>query len=221
LAVAPYSLREKQLKCCLVYRWKYRNASDSIQVCILIGNSCLLSIFTITRQTTIIGSVDHLLNVYEPFRSIARQHMEEHVLPRDFKEFLKLLNEADAQYLLIGGYAVGYYGYPRATADLDIWIAISPNNADKMLRAFRQFGMTDPSLTTEILQQPGKIIRMGVPPIRIEVLTEIDGVDFTKIDGVPVTLISRTHLLQNKKASGRYKDLDDIEHLLKAEAENE
>ena len=156
--------------------------------------------------------------------------MEEHVLPRDFKEFLKLLNEADAQYLLIGGYAVGYYGYPRSTADMDIWIAISPNNADKMLRVFRQFGMNDPSLTTEILQQPGKIIRIGVPPIRIEVLTEIDGVDFsecyktcmvTKIDGVRVTLISRKHLLQNKRASGRYKDLDDIEHLLKAEAQNE
>ncbi len=156
--------------------------------------------------------------------------MEEELLPRDFKEFLKLLNEADVQYLLIGGYAVGYYGYPRSTADMDIWIAISPDNAEKMLGVFRKFGMNDPSLTTEILQYPGKIIRMGVPPIRIEVLTKIDGVDFTDcdkacvtttIDGVPVRLISRDHLLQNKRASGRYKDLDDIEHLMIAQAEEE
>lgn len=152
--------------------------------------------------------------------------MEKDVLHRDFKEFLRLLNEADAQYLLIGGYAVGYYGYPRSTADMDIWIAISPDNASKVLWAFEQFGMNDPSLTAETLQQPGKIIRMGVPPVRIEVLTEIDGVVFpecykscesTTIDGVPVTLISRKHLLQNKKASGRYKDLDDVEQLDRAE----
>lgn len=86
--------------------------------------------------------------------------MEKELLLRDFKEFLRLLNEADVQYLLIGGYAVGYYGYPRSTADMDIWIAISPHNAEKMLGVFRKFGMKAPSLATEVL-------------------TQIDGVDFS------------------------------------------
>lgn len=148
--------------------------------------------------------------------------MAEQVLPDDFKEFLRLLNENDVQYLLIGGYAVAYHGYPRATADMDIWVAISPDNASRLVSVFQQFGMQDAKLTPALFQQPGKIIRMGVPPMRIEVLTEIDGVAFadcyaarvtTEIDGQPVQLISREHLRINKRASGRHKDLDDLEHL--------
>lgn len=148
--------------------------------------------------------------------------MDEQALPSEFKEFLKLLNEAEVQYLLVGGYAVGYHGYPRATADMDIWVAVSPDNASKLVRVFRQFGMADASLTPALFQERGKIIRMGVPPMRIEVLTDIDGVSFgdcytaritADIDGQPVQLISREHLLTNKKASGRHKDLDDLEHL--------
>jgi hypothetical protein len=148
--------------------------------------------------------------------------MAEPTLPEDFKEFLKLLNDADVQYLLIGGYAVGYHGYPRATADMDIWVAISPDNATKLVGVFHRFGMQDPHVTPALFQERGKIIRMGVPPMRIEVLTEIDGVDFAEchaarvtadIDGQPVPVISREHLLRNKRASGRHKDLDDIENL--------
>ncbi len=148
--------------------------------------------------------------------------MENQTLPEDFKEFLRLLQEADVQYLLIGGYAVGFHGYPRTTADIDIWVAIDPANASKLLAVFHQFGMRDPSLTTALLQEPGKIIRMGIPPMRIEVLTEIDGVTFadcyaerisTVIDGQNVQIISRAHLRTNKKASGSHKDLDDLEHL--------
>lgn len=144
------------------------------------------------------------------------------VLPDDFKEFLRLLNEADVQYLLIGGYAVGYHGYPRATADMDVWVAVAPDNASKLVSVFQQFGMQDSMLTPSLFQQRGKIIRMGVPPMRIEVLTEIDGVVFadcyaariaTEIDGQVVQLISREHLRMNKRASGRHKDLDDLEHL--------
>ncbi len=148
--------------------------------------------------------------------------MVEQTLPGDFKEFLKLLNEGEVKYLLIGGYAVGYHGYPRATADMDIWVAISPGNAGKLVTAFSRFGMTDPSLSPALFQERGKIIRMGVPPMRIEVLTEIDGVTFdecyaerltVELDGQPVTLISKKHLLKNKRASGRHKDLDDLENL--------
>lgn len=148
--------------------------------------------------------------------------MDEQVLPDDFKEFLRLLNEADVQYLLIGGYAVGYHGYPRATADMDIWVAISPDNAAKLVGVFLQFGMNDPKLTPALFQERGKIIRMGVPPMRIEILTEIDGVTFSEcyadrltaeIDGQSVSLISHKHLRINKRASGRHKDLDDLENL--------
>ncbi|MDZ4199939.1 MAG: nucleotidyltransferase [Kiritimatiellia bacterium] len=148
--------------------------------------------------------------------------MDEQALPGDFKEFLKLLNEAEIQYLMIGGYAVGYHGYPRATADMDIWVAISPDNASKLVHVFRQFGMQDAKLSPALFQERGKIIRMGVPPMRIEVLTDIDGVAFddcyaaritTEIDGQMVQLISLEHLRMNKKAAGRHKDMDDLEHL--------
>lgn len=148
--------------------------------------------------------------------------MVEQILPDDFKEFLRLLTEANVEYLLIGGYAVAYHGYPRTTAVMDIWVAISPENATKLVGVFTQFGMQDSKLTPDLFQERGKIIRMGVPPMRIEVLTEIDGVQFadcyaarvtTEIDGQVVQLISREHLRINKRASGRHKDLDDLENL--------
>jgi hypothetical protein len=105
---------------------------------------------------------------------------------------------------------------------MDIWVAVSPDNAEKLVKTFHQFGMKDPDLTPELFQQHGRIIRMGFPPMRIEVLTRIDGVTFAdcyaarttaKIDGQTVHLISREHLRANKRASGRHKDLDDLEHL--------
>ena len=104
--------------------------------------------------------------------------MADQLLPDDFKEFLKLLIEANVSYLLIGGYAVGYHGYPRATADMDIFVAVSRENSSKLVEVFAKFGMKDTNLTPELFQERGKIIRMGVPPMRIEVLTEIDGVSF-------------------------------------------
>lgn len=148
--------------------------------------------------------------------------MAEQTLPEDFKEFLKLLNENGVEYLLVGGYAVGYHGYARATADIDIWIGVSPENAEKTVRVFREFGMSDPALTPGLFLQRGKIVRMGVPPTRIEVLNDIDGVDFAEcyaaredvqIDEQSLHLISLKHLRQNKLASGRLKDLADVEHL--------
>jgi hypothetical protein len=143
-------------------------------------------------------------------------------LPQDFKEFLKLLKENNVQYLLIGGYAIGYHGYPRATNDLDIWVAIHPRNAKKIVLTLREFGFNTADLANELFLQEKSIVRMGVPPIRIEILTTISGVTFaecfqarieTILDGVEVNLIDLQHLKQNKKASGRFKDLDDLEHL--------
>jgi predicted nucleotidyltransferase len=151
--------------------------------------------------------------------------MAKQVLTEDFKEFLTLLREEDVEYLLIGGYAVGYYGYPRTTADMDIWIAIHPDTARKMVAVFDRFGLRGGDVTEALFCQPGNIIRMGLPPVRIEVLNEIDGVDFyecysrcnpVQIDGMPVNLISLADLRRNKLAAARHKDLDDIEHLPEA-----
>lgn len=143
-------------------------------------------------------------------------------LPPDFKEFLRLLNTHGVEYLLIGGYAVGYHGYPRATNDMDIWIAIHPDNAERMVTVLRVFGFATPELSIELFLQDHSIVRMGIPPMRIEVLTTISGVQFAAcyaervralIDGVDVNLISLPSLKVNKQASGRYKDLDDLDHL--------
>jgi hypothetical protein len=143
-------------------------------------------------------------------------------LPADFREFLRLLNAHRVEYLLIGGYAVGYYGYPRATADMDVWVAVDPANADKIVVALNEFGFDLPDLSAELFLRPWQIIRLGVPPVRIEIATTISGVDFAEcyaarvedtLDGVPVNLISLKDLKRNKQASGRHQDLADLEHL--------
>ena len=143
-------------------------------------------------------------------------------LPPDLKEFLQLLNSHKVEYLLIGGYAVGYHGYPRATADMDVWIAVHPQNAEKMVAVLEEFGFNVPELSKDLFLNENKVIRMGVPPVKIEVLTSASGVDFEEcyaerildiLDGVKVNIISLKCLKANKKASGRHKDLNDLEHL--------
>jgi len=143
-------------------------------------------------------------------------------LPQDFKEFLKLLNAHNIEYLLIGGYAVGYYGYPRATADMDIWVAMNPVNAEKVVAVLREFGFDPPDLSPALFLKEWQIVRLGLPPVRIELATSISGVEFddcfacreeAELDGVKANLISLDHLKINKKAAGRHQDIADIEHL--------
>ena len=143
-------------------------------------------------------------------------------LPPDFKEFFQLLNSHKVLYLVIGGYAVAYHGYPRATGDIDIWIATSPDNAKRTVQAIKDFGFADPDIFEEIFLKKEQVIRMGVPPLRIELLTTISGVDFKScyanridetIDEVKISFIDLEHLKQNKKASGRHIDLNDLERL--------
>jgi predicted nucleotidyltransferase len=143
-------------------------------------------------------------------------------LPSDFKEFLRLLNAHQVEYLLIGGYAVSYHGYPRATADMDIWIAINPANAKKVVDVLREFGFDQPELSPQLFLKEWQIIRLGLPPVRIEIATTISGVNFRdcfakrildELDGVKVNLIDLKHLKLNKKASGRHSDLADLENL--------
>ena len=143
-------------------------------------------------------------------------------IPPDFKEFLQLLNAKNVEYLLIGGYAIGYHGYPRATVDMDIWVAINPVNAEKVAVVLSEFGFNVPELSPDLFLKEDQIIRMGVPPFRLEILTTISGVQFAEcyaervrdsIDDVEINIINLKHLKINKKASGRHKDLHDLAHL--------
>lgn len=140
----------------------------------------------------------------------------------DFKDFLRLLNSHNVRYLIVGGYAVGYHGYPRATGDLDIWIEISESNSKKIASAFHDFGMPEGSVSEELFLSKNKVIRMGLPPVRLEVITSASGLDFNEcypnreiieIDGFPVNFISLEDLKKNKLAAGRHKDMNDLEHL--------
>jgi len=143
-------------------------------------------------------------------------------LPQDFKDFLRLLDANGVEYLLIGGYAVAYHGYPRATEDIDIWIASNPQNAQHIILALKEFGFDVPELNPDLFLKPDSIVRLGVPPLRIELSTTISGVAFGEcykarvtevMDGIKVNIINLADLKKNKKASGRFRDLDDLERL--------
>jgi hypothetical protein len=133
-----------------------------------------------------------------------------------------LLNSKKIEYLVIGGYAVGYHGYPRATGDLDIWVAIDEQTAMKMVEVLIEFGFATSEVKKGLFLEEQKVIRMGVPPMRLEILTSIDGVDFkacfknrivVDFGDFEVNIISKSDLLTNKHASGRPQDLVDFEKL--------
>jgi predicted nucleotidyltransferase len=133
-----------------------------------------------------------------------------------------LLNSHRVEYLLVGGYAVCFHGYYRNTADIDFWIAVSPRNAKKMVELIREFGFNTPQLNEQIFLEEGRIIRMGIEPVRIEVITAISGCNFaecyikridSEMDGVPVSVIGRDDLIKNKLKAGRLKDLQDVQKL--------
>jgi hypothetical protein len=143
-------------------------------------------------------------------------------LPPDFKEFIQYMNSEQVEYLLVGGYAVGFHGAPRFTADMDIWVRGQANNAAKLGRVLASFGFRNPEFTSGEFLLPGKVYRFGVPPLQIDILTTIAGCDFEECysrrdrivrDGVEVSVLSIGDLRTNKKAAGRAKDLADLEGL--------
>lgn len=148
--------------------------------------------------------------------------MDAPLLTDDFREFSRLLNANRVEYLLVGGYAVGLHGYPRATVDLDVWVGATPGNAQRVLASLREFGFDLPALESRLFTDPRSIVRLGVAPFRIEVMTSIDGVEFEacraravefEVDDVRVPVISLADLKVNKRAAGRHKDLADLENL--------
>ena len=143
-------------------------------------------------------------------------------LPRDFQDFLRLLNAKSVRYVVIGGYAVAYHGFIRYTGDLDVFVELSPENALQLVAALREFGFDLPKLQPALFLEKGKIIRLGYEPMRLEILNEIDGVTFNEcyrhrriasIGGLRICFIDLKRLLKNKRASGRQKDLADVEAL--------
>ena len=148
--------------------------------------------------------------------------MAEHELPPDFSEFLRLLNAHEVRYLVVGGYAVGFHGYPRATGDIDIWVPMDVDAASRIVEALREFGFGVSTLTPDLFQQPDQLVRLGVPPVRIELLTTIAGVRFedcypravrATLGGVEVRVLGLADLKRSKAAAGRHQDLADLEHL--------
>jgi len=143
-------------------------------------------------------------------------------IPRDFQDFLELLNANGVKYVVVGGYAVAFHGYVRYTGDLDVFVELSPANAEKLTVALRQFGFTLPRVKPDLFLRKGKIIRMGYEPMRLEILNEIDGVSFddcyrrrrvAEIEGLKLNFINLPQLLANKRATGRTKDQLDAEML--------
>jgi predicted nucleotidyltransferase len=144
------------------------------------------------------------------------------MLSKDFTEFVALLNKHDAEYMIVGDYSVGVHGYPRYTGDLDIWLNPTQANAERVLAVIAEFGFASLGLTVEDLTKEGNVIQFGQPPLRIDLLTTIDGVAFdscfanrkeVSFDGLSMNFIGYHDLVTNKKATGRHRDLDDVENM--------
>ena len=143
-------------------------------------------------------------------------------LQKDLREFVELLNAHDVHFVIVGAFALAYHGHARYTSDIDLFIETSNENAERILRAVRDFGFDDIGLTQEDLTHKDQVVQLGVAPNRIDLLTVLNGVSFQdawasreigEIGDLKVPFISRALLKQNKLATGRSQDLVDAEHL--------
>ena len=140
----------------------------------------------------------------------------------DFRDLLSEFNAHGVEYLVVGAYALAAHGRVRATGDLDIWVRPAPDNAARVRKALAAFGAPVRDLTETDLIQPGLVFQIGIAPLRIDILTGIDGVEFadawaaritTRFAGHPVAVLSIEHLIRNKRTVGRAQDLADLEWL--------
>lgn len=143
-------------------------------------------------------------------------------LQKDLREFVELLNALDVRYLIVGAFAVAHHGHPRYTADIDLFVQKSSENAERILHAIEQFGFGDIGLSREDFESKDHVVQLGVAPNRIDILTILSGVTFEEawgsrewgqIGDLRVPFISRAMLKRNKLATGRVQDLADLEHL--------
>ncbi len=144
------------------------------------------------------------------------------MINKDFKEFIELLNKNNVKYLVVGGYALAFHGYPRYTKDIDFWVWINKNNAKNILITLRDFGFSSLDLTEDDFLNPGYVIQLGQPPGCIDLLTSVTGLDFeecykskvhVEIQGSKIDFIDLINFKKNKIAVGRHQDLADLENL--------
>jgi hypothetical protein len=144
------------------------------------------------------------------------------VMNQDFKEFIQSLNDNQVRYLVVGGYAVAFHGYPHYTKNIDIWIELSNENAARVVKALDQFGFTSLGLKQSDFLVADQIIQLGFPPNRIDLITSLEGVTFdecfdkrlrVEIERVEVNFIDLDNLRKNKRSTGRLQDLADLEKL--------
>ncbi len=147
------------------------------------------------------------------------------MLNPNFKDMLVALNDAEADYLVVGAYAMAAHGCPRSTGDIDFWVRPTPDNAARVWNALASFGAPMAEIAVEDFSTAGVVFQIGIAPQRIDVMTSVSGVDFddawpnrlvADLDGLRANIIGRDQLLQNKIASGRPKDIVDVE-LLRSE----
>jgi len=140
----------------------------------------------------------------------------------DFKELLELFNKHKVEYLIVGGYALAFHGAPRATGDIDLFVKPTNENAGRILAALDDFGFGSLNLSKDDFTTPGMVVQLGVPPVRIDIITRVSGVSWEKADAgktlgfyadIPVFFIGRDDFIANKRATGRRKDAADIEAL--------
>ena len=144
------------------------------------------------------------------------------MLNEDYKEMLQILLNNKVRFLVVGAYAMGAYGYPRATGDIDIWVEASSENSEKIHQSLSEFGAPLSEVTKTTFCEEGIVFQIGVAPRRIDIITKIDGVDFNKaysdkqkmeIEGIKIPFLSKEDLIKNKESTGREKDQLDAKYL--------
>ncbi|MCO6511351.1 MAG: nucleotidyltransferase [Aridibacter famidurans] len=140
----------------------------------------------------------------------------------DFKELLGLLNAKKVEFLIVGGYATAFHGAPRFTGDLDIYVKPEKRNAESLLEALDEFGFGSLAIEESDFERADSVVQLGVPPVRIDIMTSISGVEWREArsgavkgdyGGVSVNFIGREDLIRNKRSVGRKQDLADVEAL--------
>ncbi|MEO0461483.1 MAG: hypothetical protein AAF219_11615 [Myxococcota bacterium] len=138
----------------------------------------------------------------------------------DFVDLIRAFNDHRVEYLIVGAHALAAHGHIRATKDLDVWVHTTPENATRVVRALAEFGAPLDDVTEADFSTPGIVFQIGVEPVRIDILTAPDGIDFqdawadrvkTTFGVEPTQVLSKRALIQNKRAAGRTQDLADIE----------
>ncbi len=144
------------------------------------------------------------------------------MLNKDYREILQILLENKVAFLVVGAYAMSVHGYPRATGDIDIWIAANNENAKKIMKSLKSFGAYLGDIKEKDFTEPNIVFQIGIAPRRIDIITQLSGLDFdeayqdriyTEIDGLSIPVISVSKLIENKLATGRKKDIYDVEIL--------